>query len=79
MIRRDIAPNGLSRARLRELKVYREMFQNHKEVGDTVEVSKNCPVTKLLHQAPTYLTELDAVSKVVLFYVIRDNTIVLRG
>ena len=75
-IGRTVDSDGLSRSRLRELKIHREMVQNHSEAKELDEVSKSFPVTKFLDQFPTYLKELLGVSKIFLSYVIRDSSVI---
>ena len=75
-IGRNIDSATLSRSRLREFKMHREMVQNHSEATELEEVSKSFPVTKFLDQFPTYLRELLGVSNIALSYVIRENSVV---
>ena len=68
-----IMPNSLNRNRLRQLKLHRDMIENHSDPEALPELSKTFGIMKFVDQFPAYLRECKGVSGVPLSYVIRDN------
>ena len=75
MIGRAVTSDSLSRARLREFKLYRDMVDNHTSPDSLPEVNKSFGIMKFLDQFPAYLRECKGVSGVPLSYIIREHSV----
>ena len=71
--RLPITANSLSRNRLKQFKLHRDMVENHTSPEDLPEISKNFGIMKFLDQFPAFLREVNGVQGVPLSYVIRTN------